>query len=84
MRQSRTTYKTHTMPKSQKEFFRLPNKLDAMWELKYRVNYIIGKHNNGDDYNPAEMSYVEELIKTIKQSAKGFNNSSEVEGTIYE
>ena len=68
MRQSRTLNKTHTMTKSQKEFFRLPNKLDAMWELKYRVNYIIGKHNNGDDYNPAEMSYVEELIKTINGS----------------
>ncbi len=37
------------------KFFRLPNKLNAMWELKNSVDYIVGKHSNGDDYNPAEM-----------------------------
>lgn len=66
------------------KFFRLPNKLNAMWELKNSVDYIVGKHNNGDDYNPAEMKTIEEFIKKIKKSAKAFKDSEEVKGTIYE
>ena len=66
------------------KFFRLPNKLNAMWELKNSVDYIVGKHSNGDDYNPAEMKTIEEFIKKIKKSAKAFKDSEEVKGTIYE
>ena len=66
------------------KFFRLPNKLNAMWELKNSVDSIVGKHNNGDDYNPAEMKTIEEFIKKIKKSAKAFKDSGEVKGTIYE
>jgi hypothetical protein len=66
------------------KFFRLPNKLNAMWELKNSVDYIVGKHTNGDDYNPAEMRTIEEFIKKIKKSAKSFKSKEEVEGTIYE
>ena len=66
------------------KFFRLPNKLNAMWELKNSVDYIVGKHSNGDDYNPAEMKTIEEFIKKIKKSAKAFKDSDEVKGTIYE
>lgn len=66
------------------KFFRLPNKLDAMWELKNSVDYIVGKHTSGDDYNPAEMRTIEEFIKKIKKSAKSFKSKEEVEGTIYE
>ena len=66
------------------KFFRLPNKLNAMWELKNSVDYIVGKHDNGDDYNPAEMKTIEEFIKKIKQSAKAFKDAEEVKGTIYE
>ena len=66
------------------KFFRLPNKLNAMWELKNSVDYIVGKHSNGDDYNPAEMKTIEEFIKKIKKSAKAFKDAGEVKGTIYE
>jgi hypothetical protein len=55
-----------------------------MWELKNSVDYIVGKHSNGDDYNPAEMRTIEEFIKKIKKSAKSFKSKEEVEGTIYE
>ena len=66
------------------KFFRLPNKLNAMWELKNSVDYIVGKHKNGDDYNPAEMKTIEEFIKKIKKSVKSFKDAEEVKGTIYE
>ena len=66
------------------KFFRLPKQLNAMWELKNSVDSIVGKHSNGDDYNPAEMKTIEEFIKKIKKSAKAFKDASEVKGTIYE
>ena len=66
------------------KFFRLPAKLNAMWELKNAVDYIVGKHDNGDDYKPEEMKTIEEFIKKIKQSAKAFKSAEEVEGTVYE
>jgi len=66
------------------KFFRLPAKLNAMWELKNSVDYIVGKHDNGDDYKPEEMKTIEEFIKKIKQSAKAFKSAEEVEGTVYE
>jgi hypothetical protein len=66
------------------KFFRLPKKLNAMWELKNSVDYIVGKHDNGDDYNPSEMKTIEEFIKKIKKSVKSFNDADEVEGTVYE
>jgi hypothetical protein len=66
------------------KFFRLPKELDAMWELKNSVDYIVGKHKNGDDYKPEEMKTIEEFIKKIKQSAKAFKDAGEVKGTVYE
>jgi len=66
------------------KFFRLPNKLNAMWELKNSVDYIVGKHDNGDDYKPEEMKTIEEFIKKIKQSAKAFKDAEDVKGTVYE
>ena len=66
------------------KFFRLPKQLNAMWELKNSVDYIVGKHDNGDDYNPADMKTIEEFIKKIKQSAKAFKDAEEVKGTVYE
>tara|TARA_R110000744_G_scaffold92217_1_gene178680 strand:+ start:49 stop:885 length:837 start_codon:yes stop_codon:yes gene_type:complete len=66
------------------KFTRLPKKLNAMWELKNSVDYIVGKYDNGDDYNPAEMKTIEEFIKKIKKSAKSFKDAEEVKGTVYE
>ena len=66
------------------KFFRLPKELNAMWELKNSVDYIVGKHKNGDDYKPEEMKTIEEFIKKIKQSAKAFKDAGEVKGTVYE
>ena len=69
---------------SEGKFFRLPKELNAMWELKNSVDYIVGKHKNGDDYKPEEMKTIEEFIKKIKQSAKVFKDAGEVKGTVYE
>ena len=66
------------------KFTRLPKQLNAMWELKNAVDSIVGKHDNGDDYNPAEMKTIEEFIKKIKKSAKSFKDAEEVKGTVYE
>jgi len=66
------------------KFFRLPKQLNAMWELKNSVDYMVGKHDAGDDYKPADMKTIEEFIKKIKQSAKAFKDAEEVKGTVYE
>ena len=66
------------------KFFRLPKQLNAMWELKNSVDYMVGKHDAGDDYKPADMKTIEEFIKKIKQSAKAFKDAEEVKGTAYE
>ncbi len=66
------------------KFFRLPAKLNAMWELKNAVDYIVGKHERGDDYKPAEMKTIEALIKKIKGTVKSFTDPRDVKGTFYE
>jgi len=66
------------------KFTRLPKNLNAMWSLKDSVEYIVGKYNNGNDYDPAEMRTIEEFIKVIKKSAKTFKSKDDVDGTIYE
>ena len=66
------------------KFFRLPAKLNAMYNLKNAVDYIVGKHENGDDYKPAEMKTIEALIKKIKRAAKSFTDPRDAYGTIYE
>jgi LAS superfamily LD-carboxypeptidase LdcB len=66
------------------KFFRLPAKLNAMYELKNAVDYIVGKHENGDDYKPAEMKTIEALIKKIKGTVKSFTDPRDVKGTFYE
>ena len=69
---------------SEAKFFRLPTKLNIMWDLKNSVNAMVSKHDNGDDYNPAEMKTIEELIKKIKKSVKAFKSIGDVKGTLYE
>lgn len=66
------------------KFFRLPAKLNAMYELKNAVDYIVSKHENGDDYKPAEMKTIEALIKKIKGTVKSFTDPRDVKGTFYE
>ena len=66
------------------KFFRLPKQLNAMWELKNSVDYIVSRHDAGNDYKPEEMKTIEEFIKKIKQSAKAFKDAGEVKGTVYE
>ena len=66
------------------KFTRLPKDLNAMWNLKNSVEYLVGKYDNGDDYNPAEMKTIEEFIKEIKKSAKTFKSKDDVDGTVYE
>jgi hypothetical protein len=66
------------------KFIRLPKDLNAMWNLKNSVEYLVGKYDNGDDYNPAEMKTIEEFIKEIKKSAKTFKSKDDVDGTVYE
>jgi len=55
-----------------------------MWDLKNSINHMVDKHDNGDDYDPAEMKTIEEFIKKIKKSAKAFNGPDDVKGTVYE
>ena len=66
------------------KFTRLPKQLNAMWELKNSVENMVGRHDNGDDYDPNQMRTIEEFIKKIKKSAKSFKSKEEVVGTIYE
>ena len=66
------------------KFFRLPSKLNAMYELKNAVDYIVSKHENGDDYKPAEMKTIEALIKKIKGTVKSFTDPRKAIGTVYE
>jgi len=66
------------------KFTRLPKDLNAIWNLKNSVEYLVGKYDNGDDYNPAEMKTIEEFIKEIKKSAKTFKSKDDVDGTVYE
>ena len=69
---------------NESKFFRLPSKLNVMWDLKNSVNAMASKHDSGDDYDPAVMKTIEELIKKIKKSAKAFNSAEDVKGTLYE
>jgi hypothetical protein len=69
---------------TESKFFRLPSKLNVMWDLKNSVNAMVSKHDSGDDYDPAVMKTIEDLIKKIKKSAKAFNSAEDVKGTLYE
>ena len=69
---------------NESKFFRLPSKLNVMWDLKNSVNAMVSKHDSGDDYDPAVMKTIEDLIKKIKKSAKAFNSAEDVKGTLYE
>lgn len=66
------------------KFHRLPSKLNVMWDLKNSVEFLVRKHEHGEDYDPAVMKSIEEYIKKIKKSAKAFNGPEAVKGTIYE
>ena len=66
------------------KFSRLPKDLNAMWNLKNSVESMVGRHDNGDDYDPKVMRTIEEFIKEIKKAAKSFNSKEEVIGTVYE
>ena len=77
-----TVDKTNSLDEA--KFHRLPSKLNVMWDLKNSINHMVDKHDNGDDYDPAEMKTIEEFIKKIKKSAKAFNGPDDVKGTVYE
>ena len=66
------------------KFSRLPKDLNAMWNLKNSVESMVGRYDNGDDYDPKVMRTIEEFIKEIKKAAKSFNSKEEVIGTVYE
>ena len=76
--------KVYKKSANESKFFRLPSKLNVMWDLKNSVNAMVSKHDSGDDYDPAVMKTIEDLIKKIKKSAKAFNSAEDVKGTLYE